>query len=53
MLSIWSLYLLLRVHYLFVDGVNEYHIAGVMRMSPEDELIQFETCRLFIDVSMY
>jgi phosphate starvation-inducible membrane PsiE len=23
---------------------NEYHIAGVMRMSPEDELIQFETC---------
>jgi hypothetical protein len=24
--------------------VNEYHIAGVMIKSPEDELIQFETC---------
>jgi hypothetical protein len=23
---------------------NEYHIAGVMIKSPDDELIQFETC---------
>jgi hypothetical protein len=29
--------------YRFID-FNEYHIAGVMRVSPEDELIQFETC---------
>jgi hypothetical protein len=45
MLSMWPLYLMLRAHYLFVDGVhhpqtnidfNEYHIAGVMRVSPED-----------------
>jgi hypothetical protein len=31
----------------------EYHLAGVMIKSPEDELIQFETRRLFIDISMY
>jgi hypothetical protein len=32
---------------------NEYHIAGVMIKSPDDELIQFETCWLFIDISVY
>ena len=50
MLGIWSLHLKTFIHFIYF---NEYHIAGVMRMSPEDELIQFETCRLFIDISTY
>jgi hypothetical protein len=36
-----------------LNDFNEYHLAGVMIKSPEDELIQFETCQLFIDINMY
>jgi hypothetical protein len=37
----------------FLIYFNEYYLAGVMIKSPDDELIQFESYRLFIDISMY